>query len=480
MSTQAAAASRVCLRRWTVSPTRHSLTIVHRQFSSNMGFSPMSPGTPLQTFSGSTIPGEMDARIGGVWSATSAKRDKLGELRGELVVGQLSLDDAATPEQLLDLYLADGMHVIAKASDTLEATSSTILMDLQEWMAEQVNDKDLLTQSHWEGFLTNVDQEIQSILLGLPKTLYLQDIRDILEPKEITAEDGDLSAYGSELREGTVEQCVIRYRLALLQETVTQLKKAWNELTKVSDADLDRAATQGVSLLPQATTLRKDKLLDVLNSFATGTCRTRTDALWNLLDRDGDGLLDQVEMERVCKLSITPVQASVRRLLEEAITARPVRAPLSIGDNQEAKPPTGWRARRKEQKVKKRLLKLFQETLNKHFEEEIEMPQRLRCIYAWAEKAHQCNKIDNVMIDTGLGGRKRYVELAPKISLLEFREVQTIHFTQLDTVGEELIKSFREHLHVDQGKGRQRKELYQQGAAFFTAVLIVDMVIGYL
>ena len=100
----------------------------------------MSPSTPFATFSGKTIPGEQDARIGGVWSATSAKRDKLIELKGELVAGQLSLDDAATPEQTLDLFLADGMHVIAKASDLLES-SNLALVDLQEWMDGQAKPK---------------------------------------------------------------------------------------------------------------------------------------------------------------------------------------------------------------------------------------------------------------------------------------------------------------------------------------------------
>jgi hypothetical protein len=454
----------------------------HRYSSaqSNLGFSPMAPGVPIQTFSGSAIPGEADARIGGVWAATSAKRDKLIELRGELVIGQLSLDDVATPEQMLDLYLADGLHVIAKAADSLEA-DSVILIDLQEWMAEQVKELPQdLNESQWITFLTGITQEVESILIGLPKSLYLKDIRDILEPKKVDEADGDISAFGGESQE-IVDQCVLRYRLQLLQETASQLNKAWMTLTKVSDADLDRSATQGVSILPQATTLSKDKLLGVLNAFTTGTCYTRIDALWDLSDRDGDGLLDQIEMDRVCMVAIAPVQSSLRRLLEEAVEAHPVRVPLAAAMSEEAlKVPTGRSARRKETKVKKALLKMFQGTLNKHFEDEIEMPQRLRCIYAWAEKAHQDNKIDNVMIDTGMGGRKRYVELAPKISLAEFREVQKIHFTQLDRIGEEFIKSFRDDLHVTQGKGRQRTELYQQGAAFFTTVCIIDTLIGYL
>jgi len=43
---------------------------------------------------------------------------------------------------------------------------------------------------------------------------------------------------------------------------------------------------------------------------------------------------------------------------------------------------------------------------------------------------HQGNKLDSVLVeDEGWTGRKRYVELSPKISLPEFREVQQEHFT---------------------------------------------------
>lgn len=109
-----------------------------------------------------------------------------------------------------------------------------------------------------------------------------------------------------------------------------------------------------------------------------------------------------------------------------------------------------------------------------HFEDEVEMPHRLRCIYAWAEKAHQDNKIDAIHIDTGLGGRKRYVEVEPKISLSEFRDVQKEHFTHMDRVAEEMVKSFREDLWVDQGKGRQRAELQRNSFYFMLAICAVD------
>jgi len=67
--------------------------------------------------------------------------------------------------------------------------------------------------------------------------------------------------------------------------------------------------------------------------------------------------------------------------------------------------------------------------------------------------------------------------LPPKISLAEFRQVQAIHFPQLDCVGSELLESFRDDLLVEQGKGRQRRELLRDGALFFTGLCVLDYVI---
>ena len=109
---------------------------------------------------------------------------------------------------------------------------------------------------------------------------------------------------------------------------------------------------------------------------------------------------------------------------------------------------------------------------------EVEMPHRLRCIYAWANKGHQDNKIQSVVVDEiAWTGRKRYVELPPKISLPEFRQVQQEHFTHLDRVAAEYLKSFREDLWIRQGKGRQRAELYRDCALFMAVVCGIDYII---
>jgi hypothetical protein len=74
-------------------------------------------------------------------------------------------------------------------------------------------------------------------------------------------------------------------------------------------------------------------------------------------------------------------------------------------------------------------------------------------------------------------GRKRYVELPPRISLPEFRQVQTIHFPQLDNVGGEILRAFRDDLWIAQGKRRQNRELAWDCAMFFTGVCIADYII---
>lgn len=132
-----------------------------------------------------------------------------------------------------------------------------------------------------------------------------------------------------------------------------------------------------------------------------------------------------------------------------------------------------------ERKAKKQLNRMFQRSCKKHFEDEVEINHRLRCIYAWANKQDQENKIESVLVDAdGWSGRKRYVELSPKISEEEFREVQSVHFNHLDQIGVEIVKSFREDLWVAQGRGRERSELVQSSLLFLTAVSVVDLAIG--
>lgn len=478
----------------------------------------MAPSIPNQGFvpkgdesdsSVRRIPTAQDVTTtGGVWAPTSAKRDKLGELRVELEEGQESLDDAATSEQLLDLYLADGIRLIAQTTDQVPAileesgaitTSTAPILDFSEWLLQQqkqfpefcYNESQLVEQ------LTIVSDHIAKILTDLPPGRSLTQVRDFFDPSDTKPEDWATVSFDESSNELTLEltkqdkefeHAVLRFRFLLAKAAVDHLltsNSAWKILATLSDGDIDRAAVKGEPSAPQVVSIAK--LFRYIFSHAADTCSARVDAAWSLLDRDNDGLLDESEMNNVVILCLAPVQVALQALMEEALDASPVRdhlPPLHNATNSSEHPQEqskqrrpGWRQRRREAKVKKGLLKTFQNSVKNHFEDEVEIHHRLRCIYAWADKEHQGNKLDSVLVDEGWTGRKRYVELAPKISLAEFREVQQEHFRHLDRIGKEIVYSFREDLWVQQGRERQNRELMRDCLTFLTVVSIADYLI---
>jgi hypothetical protein len=69
------------------------------------------------------------------------------------------------------------------------------------------------------------------------------------------------------------------------------------------------------------------------------------------------------------------------------------------------------------------------------------------------------------------------VELYPKIAVQEFREVQRIHFPQLNGIGQEYMKSLREEFWIVQGKRRQNRELQRDCTLFLLGVCIMDYIV---
>ena len=172
-------------------------------------------------------------------------------------------------------------------------------------------------------------------------------------------------------------------------------------------------------------------------------------------------------------MSIAPVEEALKKFVATVVESRPM---LS-----ESNGNAGMRQRRRESRAKKRFNKLFAKAIVNHFEVEVETPHRLRCAYAWAEKAHQDGKLESVLIEAGtIAGRKRYVELSPKISFAEFSEMIGEIFQQADHAGEEIVSSFREDLLVDQGKGRQNKQLLRECAIGLGVVCLIDAGINML
>jgi hypothetical protein len=492
--------------RWDQTTSRSGVTdnyhvnrVIERNFSSSassdrlMGYSPMSPSTPIPSTPENKIneDGTLVKRIptaqevsttGGVWAPTSAKRDKLGELRVALKEDQESLDDAATPEQRLDLYLADGLRLMAQVTDGLaveEFESIKQLQDLSEWLVgEQSRQPEFFyDEEQFTAHMDVVSEKIAGLLADLsPQSL--EEVRDFFDPEEAIAEEiSKLKESELQLQDTNFQEATLRLRLLLAKAAAEHAKASWKGLTTVSDADVDRAAVKGEVVPPQTVSLAK--VYKYVFTHASGACSDRVDAAWALVDRDDDGLLDESEISEMAFLCLSPVQMALKSLFEEALEASDVRSPLpEIGSETVPEPPPkSWNQRRKDKKVKKQLQKLLENATKNHFQDEVEINHRLRCIYAWAEKEHQDNKLDSVLVDEGWTGRKRYVELSPKISLPEFREVQAEHFTHLDRMGKEILKSFREDLWVTQGKGRERSELMRDCFAFLTVVSVADYLI---
>lgn len=498
--------------------------------STLLGHSPMANAVPVGDADTSKKKkrgdfGTIDAETalkGGVWAQTSAKRDKIVELKAELKEDEFTLDDAATSVQKLDLDLADGMKVLMKAKDEgwEDYLFSPVFQELLDWFdeSEKVVAKETKTlcnvnKTEFEAYLTDVIRRADKIIQISNAPAALAIIRDFMEPPRVPTATSETSNSKSSLTESsdedehfgtTSEQKEIidsafktalqLYQALLLKSVSEHLISSWETLTTITDGDMDRAATKGLDP-PEIKTLSLKQVNTILKTYLNGTCHDSVKAWWDLLDYDQDGLLDETQMAEVAEHAIRPFHKALPTFFVEAVEAHPVTLPLSpfpIGTATSDSSSTlslesnlGWRQKRREKKSKNNLLKLFSKTLERHFELEAEAPHRLRCIYAWAEKSHQKNKIESVLLDTGadntvsivVGGKKRYVELHPKISYSEFLIEQRDHFKQLDQVGQEILGSFKEDLHVQQGKGRQNAELRREMGIFFALVVIADAAI---
>jgi len=447
--------------------------------------SPMSSRLPPVPKENERIPTAAEvSATGGVWSSTSAKKDKIVELRGAIRGVQKTLDDAATKYEALDLFLADGIIEVVKTAECNEnLIEKKVLQNFIKWLSslKKVDRSEHITQAQYVSFLAEAISKIDTILSNFPQEQYLKLVGDFMAAptnrnnfgifQEEAEEDESMKAF---------QGCMFQYRLHLIRAAAEHMKEHWDKLITITDGDMDRAAVKRESLEQTNISLPLNDVISVLLEYASGDSSTQVDAMWNLIDRDKDGLLDESEMTQVADFVTISTGKGLSRFFEEVLRARPAWKLLKHKEKREENfPKSFWGnwTRRKETVATKRLKKQFTRAVMLHFEYELEMRHRLRCIYAWANKAHQKNRIDSVHIDTGFGGRKRYVELVPKISLLEFREVQQEHFAHLDRVSEEIIRSFREDLWVYQGSGRESTELWKNIFYFLTAISIIDTAI---
>jgi hypothetical protein len=470
---------------------------------------------------------------GGVWAQTNAKRDKLGELRLELRhdLGQMTLDDAATSQEKLDNYLVDGIKAVACFTDggtescmrgELDQAARTPALDDFYGLLQEFGDaKQYINREEYESHLLTLIGHVEQIrahhTAAVEKSSSLICIRDMLAfvPPNETLQQGQKipSNIEKDISSPIAHDfaiCSEYYRILLLQACLNYLVTKWEHIVKIVDADMDRAAATG-NTLTVSDTISVSKLHQVLEAFGRRGCSERVRALWDLMDKDGDELLNQVEMDEVVHMSIRPVEDALSRFVKDCVDVWPLRRPIpeNLHDNlQELHDGTKgryqrWKEQRVENKAKKTFLKLYQKAIKRHFDIDVEVAHRLRCCYAWADKQHQDGKVTSILVDSSTsavdvesnnektpeggvgggsrtggfftGGRKRYVELDPKISYEEFRQVQIGIFPHLDRVSEELCNGFKEELWIVQGTRRQNAVLKRESLAFLIVVSLLDL-----
>lgn len=476
----------------------------HRYFSDNLlGYSPMAPQTPtLSTDMNKTKTRDaslntLNMNTTGMYGAPlSSKQSKLAELRLELKDGHTTLEDAASLEQRMDLYMVQGISLVAKATDRSwtaqqqqveqQQLSHDVTKELEKWLSSQ-DGEEFLSKTAFETYLLCVSQKVDSLLVQIDENyrkqhsqeqlLYYSTLPDLLENESY----GQLSEKNDSIGVGydacsdqkiaqDFDTSCFKLRLLLVNAAAQHLMKSWDTLTNLTDADIDRAAVTRTSV-ERPSTLAASKVTSVLLAYTTGTCVDRVRALWSLIDHDNDDLVEQEEMATIVYMSMKPVEEALKAFFKQSITA-------SSHDDPHL---STWRQRRAKKQKQKKLEKLFQQTIDNHFDIEIEIAHRLRCVYAWANKTHQDGKVASTLVaTTGTSFRsQRYVELNPKISFEEFREEQKSFFPHLDATGEELMKGLKEDLLLHQGFGRQNKELKRDCIIFFTIVSLIDVALYY-
>jgi hypothetical protein len=343
-------------------------------------------------------------------------------------------------------------------------------------------------------------------------------------------------------------QCQLYLQLTLLESCIQLLiQSGWKEFMIPSDTELDRQAAQDTITTSSSSSssssrtqrMNVKKLHTALLLHLQGSCLERIQALWNLKDTDDDSRIEKEHLESLIVWAIRPVQDTFYTLVSTSLSACPVR--LSPDDSsyqydvqqeqafyrqefwyylssfsrflssreeaeqlQHISSPTiairsstsfrsrykNYKNRKEMQRVQKYMMKYVNKTIRYHFDREVELPHRLRCIYAWADKEHQQGKVESVLIpDTPVllnpnsllslvqGQRKRFVELEPKISFLEFQSMQKIHLAHLDRIGGELCTSLKEEVWIHQGKKRQGVEFRKEAMIFLSLVTVIDFMI---
>jgi hypothetical protein len=313
-----------------------------------LGYSPMA-STAGTSGTGTTqhIPTIFEAKISGIWQATSSKRDKLAELKIEATGGDL--DAMATSEQLQDLYLVDGVSLIVQEQlqqqQQQQMPLQTIIDDnttaseVTKWLEDMAaSQPDELHSVEVEELVRRIELGVNQRLLSWSSNdnttkdepaLLSQHVRDFLDASTIPSFQPPTHGDSSDnVLQIAFDEAVSRFQWQRIRATAQQF--SWETYTVPTDAGIDRAAARYGSAVTKRSTIRKKKLLAVLAQGSLSTC-------WDLMAKDDDGLLDQQEMNQVCDQVLKMAKAAVKELINDALGRQTPASSIQQGFRQNAK-----------------------------------------------------------------------------------------------------------------------------------------------
>ena len=124
--------------------------------------------------------------------------------------------------------------------------------------------------------------------------------------------------------------------------------------------DVDRRALENVAALTKK--IDKNQLDAVIKSILVEGSHERLKVWWELLDRDGDGMLEEEEMNKVVELYQSPIKSAINEFTVAAISNLPEDKAKKIGTKAH----------------KKYLNKLLKRTMSRCYEIEQVRPRALK------------------------------------------------------------------------------------------------------
>ncbi|GMH55390.1 hypothetical protein TrRE_jg12920 [Triparma retinervis] len=179
---------------------------------------------------------------------------------------------------------------------------------------------------------------------------------------------------------------VARHKVQVGAELLKLLEgqEGWDRVSKVVDADVDRAAMDGRKVDGDRK-VRTSKLVGALHAIMNGASEDKLRAVWELHHKEDvggeGGGIEREEMEGVVELYSGSVMNAVKAMGGRAIDTIPPAKGRDLG-------VVGTT------KHKKRLRKAFDRVAKRLMDVEQEAPHRIRCIYQWADKEHQGGEFD--------------------------------------------------------------------------------------